>query len=232
MTVADFIKTGLRTIGIIASGETPSAADTSDGLEILNRMLGSWSTDGFLVYENKRETFPLVSGIATYTFGTGGDFNSARPQIIDYVRVQKDSIEYKVEIVNEQRWSEIGLKSLQSNFPSVVFLSGTFPLETINLWPVPNEANSLVIYSQKPLTKFASTSDTISWPEGYEEAVLYNFAVRLSPEYGKPIDAGMLSLANELKANLKRKNAKPLFIKNDSYGRRLPYYNIYKGPFR
>lgn len=230
MTVATFIKDALRTIGAIASGETPTASESADALSTLNRLLSSWSAEGFLIYESKRESFDLVASQSSYTWGSGANFNSARPYFIDKVNVEKDDQEYPVEILRStSQWASVGNKTLTSTLPSKIYASGTYPNETLYVWPVPTEANSLVIHSQKPFTAYAATSETVTLPPGYEEAVLYNFCVRLAPEFGVPLDPTIATLANDLKANIQRKNIKPSYMKNDAYRASGASYDIYRG---
>lgn len=46
MTVRDAFKLALRSIQAIASGETPTAEEAQDGLEVLNLMTESWGSEG------------------------------------------------------------------------------------------------------------------------------------------------------------------------------------------
>lgn len=79
MNARDLITSALRTIGIIASGETPAASEMQDGLSALNMMIKSWSTQNLALFTMKREVFELQAGKGQYTIGIGGDFDTARP---------------------------------------------------------------------------------------------------------------------------------------------------------
>jgi len=65
--------------GIIAGGETLSAADANQGLARLNNMLAGWRTQYGTVTAIERQIFNLVADKQTYTIGLGGDFNVPRP---------------------------------------------------------------------------------------------------------------------------------------------------------
>lgn len=78
-TVRDLVRDSLLTIGAIGSGENIPADAMADAIRSLNRMLGSWSVDGFLIYQYVREVFQLTAGKADYTIGLEGDFDTTRP---------------------------------------------------------------------------------------------------------------------------------------------------------
>ena len=219
-TASDLIKGSLRLVGAIASGETPSADETADALSSLNRMLGSWSNEGLAVYSYVREVFTLIASQGKYTMGSAGDFNTTRPVAIAEASASDASpvYEYKVQILNVQEWAEITNKTIQATYVQKIYVEGTYPLENINVWPVPNVASSLILYSHKELTSFALAGDTVSLPPGYEEALIYNLAVRLAPEYGKTLGPEIISIASESKANIKRTNTKPVLMKSDAFG--------------
>ncbi len=63
MTVQQLINAALRTLGVIASGESPSAEESSDGMTALNGIIESWTALGLPIYQITRETFAL-SGAA------------------------------------------------------------------------------------------------------------------------------------------------------------------------
>lgn len=218
MTAADLIKGSLRLIGAIATGETPSADEQSDALVVLNDMLESWSIDGLLVYQRVRENFALVPSQQTYTMGVSGNFNTSRPTRIVEAGIEINGNEIPVYIMNEQEWRDIGIKSLQSTIPQRLYTDGSYPLENVNLWPIPSAANNLILYSLKPLTSFTSTSNTVSLPPGYSRALRYNLALELAPEFGKAPSVVIASIASESKADIKRQNTQPVYMKSDAFG--------------
>ena len=61
-TARDLITQSLRTLGVLHSGETPSAEEANDGLTSLNQMLNSWLYDGidmeFTTLTSLNDTIP------------------------------------------------------------------------------------------------------------------------------------------------------------------------------
>ena len=71
-TAQTLIKAALRSIGAIATGETPTAAEMADGLESMKLMFRSWSAKNIRLYYTKQETLTM-GGASSYTIGSGGD---------------------------------------------------------------------------------------------------------------------------------------------------------------
>jgi hypothetical protein len=46
MTVHDLIRRSMRALGVLRSGENPSAAEAADALDTLNDMLNAWRQEG------------------------------------------------------------------------------------------------------------------------------------------------------------------------------------------
>lgn len=232
-TARDLIKASLRTLGVLASGENPSADEQQEALSSLNRMLGSWSAEGLLIPNRVIEEFTLTIGQGSRTIGTGGNFSTTRPIEIDEVRLKdvtnSPNFEMRLDVINIQGWADIRQKDLQSNYPTKIYYEPTYPLGTIYIWPVPSAAHKIVIYSKKPISSFASANDTVSLQPGYEDALVTNLAMKLAPEYGKQTSAELQSDAANSKANIMRMNSKmPPLLAVDQADYHQPY-NIYSG---
>ncbi len=215
------IQSSLRLIGVLASGESPSSSEASDGLTVLNEMIDSWSIQNLLVPNKTMETFPFVSNQQTYTMGPGGNFNTTRPLSIIRANIEFTSsspyAEIPMEILTFEQYAGIILKTITSDFPLYLYSDNANPLTNINVWPVPtNSANNIVLYTWKPLSDLASLTTTPTLPPGYERALRYNLAVELSAEYGKQLSPLVISIAQESKAEIKRMNHRPRFLQVDN----------------
>jgi hypothetical protein len=231
-TVRELINDSLALIGVLADGETATASEQASALRSLNRMMGRWSSENLLIHAKVRETFTLTSGQQSYSMGSGGDFNTTRPMRIEHAGIVESggSSEIPISILNLEEWALITVKTTQSSFPTGLYAEGTYPTETIKVWPVPNTGCTLVLYSWKPLSSFASVNTDVSLPPGYEDAIVYNLAVRLAPEYEKEPSAALLLEADESKGNIKRMNIQPQYMSCDAavLSRSGPF-NIYTG---
>lgn len=225
MTGRDLIASSLRLIGALASGDSLASAEATDGLAALIQLMDSWSTESLLIPNKVREVFSLTADKQTYTMGTGGDFNTARPMEIEQAMVQLPGTspvaEIPIKILIQAEYARITQKTIESTFPLYLYSDDNYPLANLSFWMVPNQTVSIALYSWKPLT--ALTLDTaISLPPGYERALKYALALDLAPEYGKQLQDIVVLTANESKAAIKRMNSKPRYLQVDEALRSKP----------
>lgn len=212
MTTLDHIQSSMRLANILGQGETASSVEASQALQSLNDMLDTWSTENLLIYAKAYETFPLVVNQQAYQMGTGApDFNTTRPQKIEEINFQQISgtttLELPIEIINQDQWAAISVKTITSNLPTRMWPQYTYPNAILNFWPIPSITSNVIIWSWKPLTDFGALTTTITLPPGYSKAIRYNLAVELAPEYGKNLDPVVIAQATASKAAIKRMNS-------------------------
>ncbi len=204
MTVQQLVNSALRTLGVIASGESPSADESNDGFSALNQIIESWTALGLPIYQITRETFSLT-GPASYTIGTGQSFNTPRPVRLVAAAVVNSSVEKPVEIVSAAQWAEIIDQGRTGTFAERLFWDAGFPTGTIHLWPAPT-SGSILLYSYKPLTTFSALGDTVTLPPGYERALRFALASDLAAEYGRQLSPEASVAAAESKTALTNLN--------------------------
>jgi hypothetical protein len=221
-TALDLIKSSMRLIGALASGEEPQGSEAADALVVFQQMVDSWNTDRLAIFTTRSDDFPYVLSKQTYTLGTGGDFNIPRPAQIDSmssILLQNPSnpIEYPIPMYSVSDWqNKVPVKSVNGSFPLLCYDDGGFPLRTLNFWPIPTQpSNKVRIYSWQGLTAPAILTTVIAFPPGYAEAFRYNLAVRLSAEFGAPLPPAVPAIATDSLARLKTINAPDLSLQSD-----------------
>ena len=201
----DLLTAALKKIGVLAPGESMSSEDEADILAELNRMLASWSADGLSLHYRKHESFTLVVGDSDYSIGSGGDFNTARPEEIEQAFIRDSSDQdhdLKVRPISEY-WALSNKTS--STRPTRIYYDPTYSTGTIYFNTEPSDAETLHLICQKPLTTLAS-ADTVSLPGEYESAIVNRLAIEIAPYFGKVVSAE-LALADQLSyGNLKARN--------------------------
>lgn len=218
MTANKLIQRALRILGVLHQGGNPSGTETADALEALNEMLATWSTQGLTIYEKKRETFSLVASQSQYSIGSSGDFDTVWPLEIfnaGVIQVGDDS-EIPIRIINQDEWARIVDKNTQSTLPLMIYYNRAYPLGEIHCWPVPSAAPTLVLYSLKQLSSFALATTNVDFPPGYNEAIAFNLADRLAPEYDVELKPQAKKRADEAFAMIQRANFRPITMQNDA----------------
>lgn len=219
MTARDLISRSFRLMGVLATGEVPSANEANDALIALNLMIDGFSNESLLIFTKLREVFNLVAGQQTYQMGLGAQFNTLRPQKIEtaliVVQGNNPETELPMKIINKDEFAAIFVKSIQSTIPLWLYNDDAFPYTNLNLWPVPSINTQLVLYSWKPLADLQTLDDQLNLPPGYARMLNYNLAVELAPEFGRQLDEAAIAIAIQSKEEIKRMNSKPLYMRVD-----------------
>lgn len=232
-TAQQIINRALRVLGVLATGETASSDDSADALTALNQMIQSLSLQGLASYRCPLETFNLVVGQTSYTVGpSGAALTTTRPlKILDgYVRL--NGIDYPVELVDAPVYDSYAKKDVTSNLPDRVFYDPTLTNGTFYFYPQPSQANAFYFRSWKVLESFASLSEDVDLPQGYDRMLTYMLARELSAEYGKPVSADIERLYIEALANLKRMNHRAINGSTWEVSQPAGRYDIYSDGWR
>jgi hypothetical protein len=188
VTAGDMVRDALGLLLVLGQQDTLAAADMDDGLRFLNSMLESWGLIRQNIFKVNTETFALTAGDQTYTIGSGGDFNTARPsKITNASYIIAANVSYPLRIIDERQWADIAYKPLTSYIPQVLWYSAGYPLGTLNMWPAPGSNMSLVLCSYAALQEFTDKDDVMVLPPGYQRAIIPNLAIELAPLYNKNI---------------------------------------------
>lgn len=232
-TAGDQIVRALRLLGVIAEGETPSAATSQDALIALNQMIDSWNTERLSVYSTQDQVFTWPSGQITRTLGPTGDFVGNRPVLLDdatYYRDAGTNVSYGIKFINQDQYNGIAVKTITSTYPQVIFVNMTFPDIEMTVYPRPTRDLEWHFISVRELNQPALLSTNLAFPPGYLRAFVYNLACELAPEFGVEPSPQVQRIAMTSKRNLKRIN-NPNDVMSMPYGivANRQRYNIYAG---
>lgn len=203
-TALDVITGAARLIGVAYKSEALSADEAADGLTALNDMLGTWSNDNLITYAFAEENFPLTSGTATYSIGSGQTFNTVRPITINYAYVRSGTIDYEVKIISPTEYDAITSKSVGGGIPLYLSYRNEYPNATLSVYPLPGSGYTLYLESNKPLIGPATLSTVFDFPPGWNRAVRFNLAVDLASEYGVPLPEQVPDIARKSLGAIKR----------------------------
>jgi len=207
-TVRDLVTRALRVAGVTGSGETPSADDAADALLSMNQMLDAWQAERLYCYAIIDRSQALIAGDGEMTIGPGGEFNAPRPIKIEYAYT-RDSQNFDRSLVIVQDpayYAQLTLKSLGNSYPSLLYYRPHYPFGRIFLWQLPIAGLTLWIGTWEVLEEFTSLNTVASYPAGYEDAIVYSLAERISVEYDKNPSAGLQKMAAQARANIKQNN--------------------------
>ena len=234
-TIQQILNRSHRLIGALASGESLTVSETADALADLNSMLDSWMNDKLMAYSLQNITVPLVAGTASYTIGAiGATVTATAPVSIESAFVRKSNLDYPITFIDQDQYNNIVAKTSTSDIPEYLYFNSTNPNCTVTLYPVPNAVNNLYLTVQTPYTPYAAATDTFAMPNGYEDAVAYNLAIRRWAEFPAiSLNPIVAKLATESLAAIKRVNNRPMVQTTQLAGmfnqKRGHGYNIISG---
>ena len=206
------IHRSLTLISRLGAGRTAGVSESTAAFGVLNAMLNSWSTNRLTVYALSTNLFS-ASGGQTYAIGTGATWNMARPTKIAgasvIVTVGGTSQSFPLEVIGSVKWSNLPHRNDTSPIPRFLFNDYGYPNSNISLSPVPVGSPSVELHCYVPLAQFATLTDVVAFPQGYERAIAYNLAVELASFFpGLKASPEVILVAKESYENLAQLNAK------------------------
>lgn len=190
LTRDQIITAAVRKTGRLASGQSLSAQQITDGAQALNALIAQLQTAGMPLWERTETTFPLTLDVSTYTIGTGLTINVPAPLKL-----------YQAFAVSSSNGTEMEIVSFFDNSTSILTSSGSRPTQisyqpridagTITIWPRPDATAvagvTVRILYQSPFEMFTAAGETMDLPKEWHQTLIYMLAVVLAPEWGVPL---------------------------------------------
>ena len=232
-TAGDQINRALRLLGVLAEGETPSAAVSQDALTAMNQMIDSWNTEKLSIFSTQNQVYTWPASTISRTLGPTGNFVGNRPVLVDdatYFRDPLTNVSYGIKIINQQQYDGIAVKTVTSTYPQVLWINMTYPNIELFVYPVPIRDLEWHFVSVEELTQPAGLATDLAFPPGYLRAFTYNLACEIAPEFGVEPSPQVKRIAMTSKRNIKR-------INNPDDVMSMPYsliatrqrFNVYAG---
>jgi uncharacterized MnhB-related membrane protein len=233
MTPLDIVTLSLRNSGVLGTGRTADADMTNTVFKMLNSMLAQWAVKRWLVYHLVNVSIPST-GAVSYTVGQGGAFNMAtRPSEIDAAFVSQnlgrpDQIDTPLSIIEAREdYNRIAMKGLVS-FPYILYYDNAYPLGSVYFWPAPNATQyGITITAKMVLSAFTSLTQDINLPGEYQEALIYNLAMRVCVLYQLDLDAAIVALAKAALGTIRAANTQIPMLQMPPQLGRGARYNVY-----
>lgn len=247
VTFTEIAEAAFGILNVFLPGEALPAADGATARATCNRMLSQWRTRRLFIPLAKRELFDLTANDGgpydPYTIGPGGDLDTdPRPPTQNSIlqanlvlTASSPEVRVPLGIYTTDAYFANQIPALSNSQPTGLFYNPTYAddLGAVFLWPVPTTAtNDLELLLVKPIAKFDDLDSTYYLPDGADDTIVYQLALRLQGTYGKQMDAEDKRLALESLQAFKRSNVQLSDLANDAYlfttGRRT-LYNILSG---
>jgi hypothetical protein len=187
--VSDIINEAILDLAGIAPGESLTTAELNDAFARLNAMIASWSTEGLTVPYFSHTAFTITQGVSVYTLGTGGSLvTTARPMRVSGASSVSGNFRSAMKVVGfDQFAAEVGDPIASSTvLAKVLAADGSSPSINLRVFPVPaTSPGTLWLDYWMELAQFATTGDSVTLPDEFVDALHFNLAVRLYPQYAR-----------------------------------------------
>jgi hypothetical protein len=209
------IQDALTEIGAYQTGESVTAADAAVGLQRFQMQIDAWAADELTLFLTPRVAFTIPGGTNTLTIGedVAADINVVRPTFIQGINYINPGSSPEVEVpmgrMDYDQYMAQSIKELESTLPQQFFFNNGVPLGELFFWPTPTADVDCALYYPHGVGIPATLFTDVLGPAGYQEAFMYQLALRLCRPFGKPITPDLLEMANSAYARMKRPNTQP-----------------------
>lgn len=193
-TRTEIITDAFRKIGGLGDGEAITTTQLDAGEKALRSMTQALVAKGMPIWKLKRYQFSMSTlGGGYQTMGPGGTFVTASAPLKLISAQRYDNItQTTIDLNIYTRTDFFVIPSLQIEAtPTHIYTQpqvNTTGDMGIWLWPAPNSYwrtnGSLIVDIQENFNPAQFAYSTPDFPDYWEEAIIYNLAVRLAPEYG------------------------------------------------
>jgi hypothetical protein len=197
LTRAQVIAGALRKLGVLPSGGTPSTAQTNDAAEALNALIKAFHADGMPLWAITSLTFTVTSGTATYALNLSTNITAPPLKVLQAYRTPTGANDVPMNILTRYDFSL--LPNDATGMPVNLYYHpvSTTGMSTgiVYLWPTPDDSTTeITIDYQRPFADMDATDNNFDFPAYWMQALIYNLAWSLAPEYGiPPTDRGILA---------------------------------------
>lgn len=166
--------------GVLESGESPSASQLSDALNLINNVLDNYSSESSFIPALTRTTQSLTGGTQSYAF------SGTRPVAIMAASViNATGPGSPVEVVTAAKWALIPDRQAQSYLTKFLLFDRALSGSTFYVSPVPLGSLTVELLYWSPLTQFADTTTAITLPPGYQRLLEMALAAEWAPQFNK-----------------------------------------------
>jgi hypothetical protein len=134
------------------------------------------------------------------------NFNIPRP-----ARVTRWSVQYPAghaymnlpaSILSVEEWQSITYNVAPSSFPTQMYNDTNYPYMNLYFYPVPESPCNALLFTWDQLQEVGDLNTNVFLPQGYNEAIKYNLAIRLSPYFGVEPSSTTIKIAMDSKSNI------------------------------
>lgn len=179
LTRNELINEAYRKIGDLSDGNSASSEQVDTANKKLNLIIKALGEDGVHLFTNINETLSLVASTQNYAIPTDNGLS-----IVDKCYVVDGNNDYNLERITFHQFKDIYSKS-DAGRP---YLFSQDPSDdSLNFYPVPQQAYTVKILGIRKLKDWDDPNDTGEFPARWINTLKYALAVELAEDASCPI---------------------------------------------
>lgn len=206
LTAREIVTEAFQTAKILAAGETPTGAESADGMRKLNLLLKTWSAKEHLWIKTEGSQV-LTASTASYAI-TG-----ARRMLS--VRRRTSSVDTPMNELAREEYYDLPTKTATGT-PVNWYFDPQRSTRTLFLWPTASTAIAASTTLQYTYLRVIEDIDSLEndpdVPQEWLEALIYSLAARLALSYGSDQLQALTAIAGGLMADLSAQDQEPVSV--------------------
>jgi hypothetical protein len=145
-----------------------------------------------------------------------GTWNFVRPVEITAVNLVLDTNVFReVRVIDAEQYADI--RFLDVNAPSTrLYNDNNAPVSTVRLYPTPDQAYSVIVYSLQGLPAVLSLDQQVVFAQGYERYWVTQLAIEIAPLFGLDPSATLIRNADRAESAVKSRNRRSPRLLSDA----------------
>ena len=179
------VRSSLVEINAASNDESVSDAELTLLLPRLQQMLESWNLSEFLRFGYIRHRHSVVVAKREYSIGEANtnDIEIAVPdRINEVIYTPSGGYKYPLEAINLRR--QLRYEVVEGVNPRQYYYENSYPSASIRFDHEARVGDSFLVVAREPLDYAVMLNEEVDLPNGYERAIVANFAMEIAPQHG------------------------------------------------
>jgi hypothetical protein len=191
MTRDGIINAALRKMGALSEGQVANATQLGTGAEALNNIVSEFQELGMPLWARRSLAIPMVVGQSSYTIGVGQATNVPFPLRVYKATIDGTNDGNQIIMLQKPLYDFVEYPTSSTGVPVVFNYTPQINKGILQVWPTPDASIptglAVTLQYQTPFEIFNTSTDTPDFPQEWNNAVIYQLASILAPEYVLPL---------------------------------------------
>ena len=207
-TTKRIVTRAMRKLGVLPRGREPKETELADCKAELRSMLDTWRLEKLMVVANSIVDFELdpAKRIYTYSAASNSDFVGERPVSILGASISDGATQWPLDEMTVKEYSQLNGQADAPGTPTRFCFIKTYPQAQFGLDCLPLEPSIRLVVQAPIVTLPAVDTTEFELAPGYEDALFYNLALRIAPDFEVQPDQVTIAMAGSAKRLIKQAN--------------------------